>query len=524
MPPETISSRWPVGCPLARINQRWRAPLLHLALTWLVLILLFRREWADMFGQWWNSSTYNHILLVPVILIWLVILRRGELARLTPQAWWPGLIPFAGALFLWLLGEFSGLNLARQLGAVAMLQASAMALMGPRVTLGLLFPLAYMFFLVPFGDELVPALQTITAKITIALTHLSGVPAVIDGVFIDTPAGLFEVAEACSGVKFLIAMIALGVLVSHVCFRTWRRRIAFLALSVIVPILANGVRAWGTIYVAQFKGVEFAAGFDHIFYGWIFFAIVMAMVLGVGWRFFDRPIDDHFIDAERIGEIVIPGWLSNAAGNVRGVILGMGVLALLAAAWASLADRLSAVMPERIALPEVSGWERIDYKPTVPWEPHAHGAAHRLLGRYRDSQGHQIDVFFALYPDQREGREASGFGQGALMPDSPWSWIGAGPTTQGAKSDRLLAQGASARPVARLALTWYRNGGLLTGSNARLKLANMQDRLLLNDDATKLLILSSEEGLEHPAQENLDAFLSAVGPLGEWMDRVADLP
>jgi exosortase/archaeosortase family protein len=62
------------------------------------------------------------------------------------------------------------------------------------------------------------------------------------------------VAEACSGVKFLIAMVALGVLVANVCFRSWHRRAAFMALCVAVPILANGVRAWGTIYAAQYVG------------------------------------------------------------------------------------------------------------------------------------------------------------------------------------------------------------------------------------------------------------------------------
>ncbi|MDD3799823.1 MAG: exosortase A [Novosphingobium sp.] len=524
MPPDAISFRWPAQGPLARVAQAWRGPLLRLSVAWLALIVLFRRDWADMAWQWWDSSTYNHVLLVPVILVWLVALRRGELAKLAPRVWWWGLVPFAGALFLWLLGTFSGLNLARQLGAVVMLQGAFLALMGPRVALGLLFPLAYMLFLVPAGDELVPALQTITAKITIALTHWSGIPANIDGVFIDTPAGLFEVAEACSGVKFLIAMIALGALVSHICFRNWGRRIAFMAVCVVLPVLANGVRAWGTIYIAQFRGAEFAAGFDHIFYGWIFFALVMAAVLGLAWRFFDRAIDDPFIDAEKIGHIALPRWLAGKDASVLGVsgaIAGLVVLTLL---WGGMAMRLTASMPKQIFLPDVPGWERVDYAPKAWWEPHAHGASHRLLGSYRDSDGHEVDVFLALYPEQSEGHEAGGTGQGALMPDSPWSWIGDGPTTQGAKSDRLLAQGQVTGPVERLALTWYRTGGLLTGSNARLKLATMRNRLLLRDEATMLLIVSAEERRDHGAQESIAAFLSSAGPVGEWMDRTADLP
>jgi exosortase A len=279
------------------VPSAWRVPLGQLALAWAALTALTWSDWSEMARQWWDASTYNHILLVPPILVWLVRQRWPELARLTPGAWWPGLALLAGGALAWLAGTTLTINTLSQLGAVAMLQAAVAVLLGPRVAAGLLFPLGYMLFLVPFGDELVPALQAITADMAVALTQASGVPATIDGVFIDTPAGLFEVAEACSGVKFLVAMIALGALVAHLCFASWKRRALFMAAAVIVPVLANGVRAWGTIYIAQSQGVAFAAGFDHIVYGWIFFALVLTAVLGASWRFFDRSPDDPLIDA-----------------------------------------------------------------------------------------------------------------------------------------------------------------------------------------------------------------------------------
>lgn len=275
----------------------WRAPLGQLALAWAALIALAWSDWSEMAHQWWDASTYNHILLVPLILAWLVRQRWPELARLAPQAWWTGLAVLACGFLAWLAGSALSINTLSQLGAIVLLQAAVLLFLGPRVVAGLLFPLGYMFFLVPFGDELVPALQALTADMAVALTQASGVPATIDGVFIDTPAGLFEVAEACSGVKFLVAMVALGTLVAHLCFASWKRRALFMAAAVIAPVLANGVRAWGTIYIAQSQGVEFAAGFDHIVYGWIFFALVMTAVLGASWRFFDRSPDDPLIDA-----------------------------------------------------------------------------------------------------------------------------------------------------------------------------------------------------------------------------------
>ena len=499
----------------ARVPQAWRAPLVRLAAVWLALILLFRADWAVMARQWWDSSTYNHIILIPAILAWLIAQRASELAKLRPTIWWPGLILFAGAGFLWLLGALAGLAVGAQLGAVGMLIASALALLGPRVAAGLTFPLAYMIMLVPIGDELVPALQMITAEITIGLTHLSGIAAEIDGVFIDTPAGLFEVAEACSGVKFLIAMIAFGALVANVCFATWRRRAAFLAFCIAAPILANGARAWGTIFVAQYVGAEKATGIDHIIYGWVFFAVVVVLVIAAAWRFFDRPAGDPMIDADRLAASPLLGRLEALSLRPAYALAILAAVALGVSLWAKGAESLDARLPERIALPEVPGWTRADYAPRIWWEPRAQGAEHRLLGSYVDATGRRVDVFLAAYAAQGEGREAGGFGQGALQPGQGWAWLSPGPPAPPAKSDRLLAQGR----VARLAETYYHTGDLLTGSNARLKLANMLDRLLLRARPTTLLILSAEEqGSDAP--DALDAFRRATGPLDAWMDRI----
>ena len=505
---------------LARVPAQWRAPLVRLVLAWAGLIALFFGEWADMAAQWWNSSTYNHVLLVPAILAWLVKLRARELAEFRPQAWWPGLILLAGALLVWMLGAISGLNIASQLGAVLMLQTSLLALLGPRIAAALLFPLAYMLFLVPFGDSLVPTLQLVTADLTIALTQWSGVPAHIEGVFIDTPAGLFEVAEACSGVKFLIAMIALGTLVAHLCFASWKRRAAFMAAAVVLPILANGVRAWGTIYIAQSQGVEFAAGFDHIFYGWIFFALVMAALIGAGWRFFDRPGDDTFVDREAIAGSRL---LARVDGGKIDGWLGLGIAALLALgafSWVSHANAIEAQLPSEVALPSVEGWTASEPAETVAWEPRAGGADRRLLGQYRDAEGRRVDVFYALYSAQTEERDAGAAGEGALVPGSAWRWSAPGEGLAGGAADWLRANGS----VHRLAVTWYRTGELTTASNSRLKLANMADRLLLADRPTAMLIVSAEAAPGNDPQDAISRFLAATGPIGPWMDGIAGLP
>lgn len=517
--PRNLALDAPIGKAWAALPDAWRRTLTMLAAGWIGNVVLFASDWKAMFLQWWDSSTYNHILLIPFILGWLVAQRWREVIKVAPHGWWPGLVLFAGAGFFWLLGHFAGLSLVTQLGVVLMAQASALALLGPRASAALLFPLAYMLFLVPVGDELIPTLQTVTATITMALLDLSRVPAHIEGVFITTPGGYFEVAEACSGVKFLVAMIAYGALVANVCFRSWPRRSVFIALSIAMPILANGIRAWGTIFIAQSLGIAFAAGFDHIFYGWIFFALVMALVMAAGWKFFDRAIDDSMIDAGKITRNAGLGRLAQLHVGQRAGLAAMAGMALLFIGWGMWASRLEAAVPARIVFPPIFGWQQVDYRPQAAWRPRHAGASHVLFGRFRDGQGHEVDISYALYAAQGEGREAGGFGQGALVPDSGWAWESTPAPLAGGHADRIQAAG----PVHRLAETFYYSGNLLTGSNAALKLRNIMDRLMLRESPTATLIVSAEDGGpgQVAAQASLQAFFDAAGPVEVWMDRAA---
>ena len=313
------------------IAAAWRQPLDATALAIAALLALFARDLADMAALWWNISTYQHCLYVLPIVAWLLWLRRDEALRVAPAGWpWGLLLVFTAAL-VWLIGEAASLAIIRHLGLVLMIQSTVLAILGPAFVRAIFFPLFYLIFLVPFGDEFVGPMQTLTARMTMGLLDLSGVPATIDGVFITTRAGWFEVAQACAGVKFLVAMIAYGALAANVCFRSPIRRALFMIAAIIVPVLANGVRAWATIFAAEFVGVASASGFDHIVYGWIFFALVMVLIMAAAWPFFDRGIGDKWL-----GSTPLTPWQPPAATVV------MAPLSILVAALPILWDSVVA--------------------------------------------------------------------------------------------------------------------------------------------------------------------------------------
>ena len=499
--------------PLA--GESWRAHLIALGAAAGAILLLFHRDVADIVSIWWNSDTFNHCLLIPPIIAWLVVQRLPELRQLAPAAWAPGLLLVGAGAAAWLLGEAGGLALARHAGLVLMLQGSVVACLGKSVSRGLAFPLFYAVFLVPAGEEIVPVMQTVTAEMSMALLGLAGVPAYMEGIFISTPTGYFEVAEACSGVKFLIAMIAYGALVANLCFRSPARRAAFLAAAILIPILANGVRAWGTIYIAHLTGsIEFAEGFDHIFYGWIFFAIVIVLLMAAGWPFFDRKVSEPWFD---------PAALAAPAGSPRRAVTVAAAAVALAALpplWsAAIASSGTQPAPADIALPEVPGWTRVPGDTGRPWQPHFAGADVIRMGRYRNSAGREVDLAIALFARQEEGRELVGYGQGAAAPEGEWAWSADAPPPPSGKAELISSHGTT-----REVVSFYRVGNILTGSPAAVKIETMKVRLLGGPQRAVAILVSAPAPADGVSpRPAIDAFLGALGPPAPLADRAAGL-
>lgn len=476
----------------------WAKPLLALTVAVAAILAIFAGDFADMARLWWNISTYQHCLYIIPIAGWLIWLRRDELREVRPAGWLPGIALVLGAALLWLLGEAGGVAIVRHFALVAMMQACIVAILGPAAVHAILFPVFYLVFLVPFGDELTPFMQTMTANLAMGLLHLTGVEATMDGVFITTRVGWFEVAEACAGVKFLVAMLAYGALAAHVCFRSPLRRALFMIAAVVVPVLANGARAWATIFAAEIVGVDAATGFDHIVYGWIFFALVMIAIMGAAWPFFDRKRGALWLNGK-----VFPIW--NPAASPLFIAPLVAIAAAAAPGWdALMAARGHVALPAQVALPTIAGWTRMGDAPVTPWRPRFDGADHQLFGRYGDASGHRIDVGVALYGWQGKGREIVAYGQGAADPDGQWRWTADLPPQNGAKVEKLLGP---AKAVRQAATFWY-VGGVRQAGRVGVKLATLRARLSGSDQSAATLIVSAEGA---GADTAIAAFLKALG-------------
>lgn len=487
----------------------WRRHGIALAVAFALILLTFRSDVRDLLQIWWNSTTFGHCLFIGPVIAWLVWQRRAELAQLKPTGWWPGLALITIGGFGWLMGDAASVGFARQLGLVMMLQGAVVTILGANVARGLLFPLGYGFFLVPFGEGLEPPLQTVTVAIVMPLLHLVGVPAVVDGVLIHAGRYYFEVAEACSGAKFVIAMVAFGVLVANLCFLSWKRRAVFLAVSVVVPVIANGIRAFGTIWAANLTSIEAATGFDHIVYGWVFFALVMAGVLAIGWRWFDRAPDDPAFDPATLRAMP-----RHRTGLLVATALVLATVAIFPSWSAAIAGRAQP-LPAHIDLPDIPGWHRVPVSTRAPWTPYYPGADHYLFGRYADASGATVDMSIAVFGHQHEGKELIAFGTGVLRQEDRWVRVADLPDI----SDSVGARGSAMRitapgPVERIVATWYRVGDTTTQDETLVKIETMKARLLGGPQRAVAIHLSVEGADPRP----IARFLAAL----ESIDGVAD--
>lgn len=495
-----------VAMPLraaSRMPVAWRQHGLMLAAIGVALLALFRADAAAMATTWWTSTTFQHCLVVVIVVGWLVWQRRHDLAMLTPTAWAPGLGLVAAGGAAWLVGEAGAVTVLRQFGLLTMIEGAVVTLLGPVVARGLAFPLGYALFLVPFGEWMEGPLQAVTVRLAMPLLHLLGIAADANGVVIHAGRYWFEVAEACSGAKFVIAMLAVGVLVAQLCFTGWRRRAAFLAACVVVPVLANGIRAAATMAVANWTSVEAAAGFDHIVYGWVWFALVMAATLAIGWRWFDKAPDARAFDPA-----VIQRSVRHRLALIPAAMLTVAVAGGFAAWGTSVAARQTAV-PPNLVLPEVAGWHRVPLGEETPWRPYYPGADRRLIGRYADAAGDSVDLAVALYAGQRDGKSVVAYGTGAVG-EEPWLRVADLPPIAGATAMRIAAPGQNGSTLERVVTTRYTVGDTATTSPAIVKLATLRGHLLGGSQVATAIHLSAAAAPGHDPVAAIERFASAL--------------
>src|SRR5487761_1997736 len=263
----------------------WRIALPALVAVLALIVAAYFDTAAGMVAIWARSETFAHGFVVAPISLWLIWRIRDRLRLFEPRPSWLALPLIAAAGFGWLLGNVGAVNAVSQFAFVSMLVLAVPAVLGIRVARAMLFPLGFLFFSVPIGEFLLPTLMAHTADFTIAAVRMSGVPVLREGLQVfSVPNGRWSVVEACSGVRYLIASLVVGTLFAYLNYTSMWRRLAFVGVSIVVPVVANWLRAYLIVMLGYLSDNRIATGVDHIIYGWLFFGLVMLAMFWIGTR------------------------------------------------------------------------------------------------------------------------------------------------------------------------------------------------------------------------------------------------
>src|SRR3954470_9939873 len=265
-------------------SRRMATALVISAIFW--LLAWYIGTVYTMVALWGSTDDFAHGFLIAPISGWLIWHRRHAIdaVEFVPDF---RALPVLGVVGLsWLLGHLAGANVVEHFAIVLMVPLTVWAILGHRLIRALAFPLCFLLFAVPFGKFLEAPLMEYTADFTVAALKLSGIPVYREGQFFMIPSGSWSVVEACSGLRYLIASLTVGVLYAYLFYRSFKRRAMFIVLSLVAPIVANWIRAYLIVIIGHVVGRKYAVGIDHLIYGWLFFAFVVLLMFWIGsfWR------------------------------------------------------------------------------------------------------------------------------------------------------------------------------------------------------------------------------------------------
>ena len=510
----------------------WRRALPALLLLWAAVLLLYRDTALAMVQIWSRSDTFAHAFLVPPISLWLAWRKRDALAamRPSPQPW--VLLPMAVIGVLWLLAELVAVNAATQFALVALLVLAVPAVLGLAVAKELAFPLGFMFFAVPFGEFMTPTMISWTADATIMALRWSGIPVYREGMQFVIPSGNWSVVEACSGVRYLIASFMVGTLFAYLNYRSTKRRLIFVGVSILVPIVANWMRAYMIVMLGHLSGNTIAVGVDHLIYGWIFFGVVIMIMFLIGARWAEP--DEAAATAAAVPAGLPPAaWGSAGAAAWSGTVLAAVLVLLLPqlANW-GLQRADAGVAAPQLVLPDSLGDWRADSAELVRWQPRIENPAaiaHKAYSR----DGRSVGVFIAYFRGQAQDSKLVS-SQNVLVPsqDPEWNQVASGRHTLrigdsalDLRSAELLAappRGGERRAELTVWRSYWVDGRFVAGDVAA-KLRGAMARLRGRGDDGAWLVLYADEGSAEASRAALGAFTTAnIGALDDLLRRTRD--
>jgi len=259
---------------------------LHLLLLLLLLALTYWRVVPGMVADWSNDPNYSHGFLVPLIAGYFVWQKWPQLKSLSVRPSNSGVLVVIASLLLLIFGFAGTEYFSMRSSLVFLLVGVALYWFGWAVLKELSLPLGFLLFMVPLPyivyDALAFPLKLLVARFSVNVLKMIGIAVIREGNIIIFPQTVLEVADACSGLRSLMSLLALAVAYAFFSQRSNIKRLIMVFSAIPIAIITNMFRVIVTGILAQYYGAAAAEGFFHEFAGMAVFALAMLLLFLLG--------------------------------------------------------------------------------------------------------------------------------------------------------------------------------------------------------------------------------------------------
>jgi exosortase D (VPLPA-CTERM-specific) len=400
------------------------------------------------------------------------------------------------------------------------------AAVGYRGMVVLRAPMIYMAFMLPLPrfleTQLTAGLQLLSSEIGVAVIRAAGLSVYLEGNVIDLGSYQLQVAEACSGMRYLFPLMSFGFLCAVLMRGRWWQRLILFLSTVPITILMNSVRIGIIGILVNYYGIEQAEGFLHDFEGWVIFMSCVVILFGQIWVF-ARMEKQAFLQIFGLDIPSLPDLMCLAAGARPNTKVLAGVLILIAAAVASTSyTRPPMLVPVRAPLQtipiNIGAWQGRD----TPVDQQS--LSQLALSDYasstyvRPEEGMPVGLWIAYYDSQVQG--SSVHSPRACLPGGGWDIESIGEYTV----PKVRADGGSLRvnraviamgDQRQLVYYWFAQRGRVLTNEFAVKWYIFRDGLLMNRSDGALVRITTYVGEASKLPEadaRLQAFMRDIDP------------
>jgi len=464
-------------------------------LTFIVILILYYPTALSIWREWLDSGTYSHGLILLPLCVILMYLRWNQYKtaiRIDPNIL--TLIVVLLISIIWILANLGNIQVIQQLTLVSLCALVPSALFGFRVGWKLLPPIALLFLAIPIWDFISGYLQTITAVVVNYLLNGFGIASIREGQLILVPAGVFEVAESCSGLRQFIVAIIIAVLITLKCELRIGISIIYVLATMLLAIIINNIRVFIVIAIGQYTNMQHPLVSDHAALGWILFGIIIFIWIYISIKFISRH--DKFINLNDLQDkykdtiyktTVYDGFIWKIPLVV--IIFSIGPLYYM-----YMENNIVSSQDIKIKLPDYI--DNFKYKSFEPkkWQPIIHGADDIYTATYENEEGSSVNVLVYSYKKQKQGKEAIHVNNRLYNP-LQWKMLDKEKMTFPTVSERELqvelTQIQTLSGDKRIVLQWYRTNKKDIASPFYAKVYNVLG-ILFGDPYISIIIVSTE--------------------------------